>query len=373
MDEGELRLALVDHLTSAEVLPAGMVLLVDEAHALPLRLLDEIRVLGHVVHGGDARVRIVLAGGPLLEERLASPKLESLSQGLAARCYLEALNRCETEDYVHAQIDKAGGRGSELIPPDACQSVYQATDGVPRLVNHVCDHVLLLAYAAGRSVIRPEHVEEAWADLQQLPTPWNGEGKKQESAGNLVEFGGLDDEPEATGGPALPAPACDVPDTAGSDVDGAPSQTSEVFETSEVFPAGGTPARSTLPRAGGANPADRDLDFPSGRGRDFQPTGPDGPEVEMVIEDFGNPFGEPFEEEEPVVDRYTGRDEARETGDGGRGAGVEGSKAATSGRDLRDEGRGMRDEGPESPAMPERRQPRFGQLFARLRGEAASR
>ena len=51
--------------------------------------------------------------------------------------------------------------------------VHKATDGVPRLINQVCDHVLLLAYAAGIRRIEPAHVEEAWADLQQLPTPWN--------------------------------------------------------------------------------------------------------------------------------------------------------------------------------------------------------
>ena len=71
--------------------------------------------------------------------------------------------------------------------------VHKATDGVPRLINQVCDHVLLLAYAAGIRRIEPAHVEEAWADLQQLPTPWNEPAAP--ASDSLIEFGGLDDNP----------------------------------------------------------------------------------------------------------------------------------------------------------------------------------
>ena len=100
MDEGELRLALVDYLTLGEDCPTGMVLLVDEAHTLPYRLFEEIRMITNLVCNGQPRVRLVLAGGPLLEERLASPKLESFSQRLVARCYLEPLSRTETQKYA---------------------------------------------------------------------------------------------------------------------------------------------------------------------------------------------------------------------------------------------------------------------------------
>ena len=60
--------------------------------------------------------------------------------------------------------------------------VHKATDGVPRLINQVCDHVMLLAYAAGIRRIEPAHVEEAWADLQQLPTPWNAPPRRPATA-----------------------------------------------------------------------------------------------------------------------------------------------------------------------------------------------
>ena len=132
----------------------GMVLLVDEAHTLPLRLLEEIRLLTNLARNGQPLVRLVLAGGPVLEERFASPKLDSFSQRLSARCYLEAFNRTETQEYIQSQINSAGGRGEQVFPEATCQSVFQATGGVPRLINQVCDHALLLAYVAGRQADR---------------------------------------------------------------------------------------------------------------------------------------------------------------------------------------------------------------------------
>ena len=115
MDEGELRLALVDYLTAGEDCPQGMVLLVDEAHTLPLRLLEEIRMITNLVRDGQPAVRLVLAGGCVLEERFASPKLESFSQRIVARCYLESFNRTETQQYIRAQIDAAGGGGEDAL------------------------------------------------------------------------------------------------------------------------------------------------------------------------------------------------------------------------------------------------------------------
>jgi type II secretory pathway predicted ATPase ExeA len=159
MDEGELRLALVDRVTLSDEHPAGMLLLVDDAHHLPLRLLDEIRGLTNLMRGGQPAVRLVLAGGRGLEERFASPKLESFSQRLAARCYLEAFQWAETQDYIHARIAACGADGPQIFPPETCQRVHKATDGVPRLVNQVCDHVMLLACAAGRKRIEPEHID----------------------------------------------------------------------------------------------------------------------------------------------------------------------------------------------------------------------
>jgi type II secretory pathway predicted ATPase ExeA len=282
MDEGELRLAVIDYLMTGEGNAHGMVLLVDEAHTLPLRLLEEIRLLTNLARGDQPLVRLVMAGGPALEERFASPRLDSFSQRLAARCYLEALNRTDTTDYIQSQINAAGGRGGWIFPEPTCQKVFQATSGVPRLINQVCDHALLLAYVAGRKTIEPANIEEAWADLQQLPTPWT-EGTKSNETGKsgVIEFGSLDDQ-----------------------ADDAPASTDE--------------PTSTLPALRISLPAEESDDEPSEPGRqihrierllaevddDFQPAGSIGPEVELCFEETPHPFQEEFAHEEVVADRY---------------------------------------------------------------------
>jgi len=310
MDEGELRLALIDYLTRDDECPRGMVLLVDEAHTLPLRLLDELRMLTNVARDGAPAVRLVLAGGCVLEERFASPKLDSFSQRLTARCYLEALNRTETQDYIHRQIGLARGelilslpvegdaaaeasagsitssegiqRGSGLFSVDACRCVHQVTEGVPRLINQVCDHALLLTYSGGRQQITSADIDEAWADLQQLPTPWNDETCEGGDSG-VIEFGGLDDSVE--------------------DND-FPSDEERAVPSLRISP--------TMEEEHGPNPMGSDFVEPAAQLRrieqllgdaeeEFRPVGSIHPEIELV---FVDPFEEEFDQEEVIVDRY---------------------------------------------------------------------
>lgn len=290
MDEGELRLALVNHLTLGEDCPRGMVLLVDEAHTLPLRLLDEIRMITNLVSGGEPRTRLVVAGGPLLEERFAHPKLESFSQRIVARCYLESFHREETQAYIHAALGAAGREGEDVISSDACHAVYQATDGVPRLVNQVCDYALLLACAAGREQIDRAVIEEAWADLQQLPTPWNGDSEEAAAEGGVIEFGGLDDEPEGIG-------------IGAETVDREPQGEEESVGQEEGLPS----LLRILPEcddsAGPIGQVERIERALSEVDENFEPAGSIGPELELVLDDVDDPFSEEFDEEEVIAGR----------------------------------------------------------------------
>jgi hypothetical protein len=286
MDEGELRLALIDHVTLSNDCTGGIVLLVDEAQHLPLRLLDEIRALTNLMRGGHSAVRLVLAGGRSLEERFASPKLESFSQRLAVRCYLETFNRQETQDYIYARLRACGGRPEETFPVETCQSVHKATDGVPRLINQVCDHVMLLACAAGQQRIEATHVAEAWADLQQLPTPWNE--RRGDGDASVVEFGGLNEEP------AEERPACEAADAPATVLRFASDRTDEP-ETQ-----------------GPGEQLQRIQRLLADVEEEFQPAGSIGTEVELTFDDSVHPFWETFEEEEVVPDRYARTERPRE-------------------------------------------------------------
>lgn len=232
MDEGELRLSLVDHLSCDGRCPGGLLLIIDEAQSLPYRLLDELRLLTNIVRQGEPRVRLLLAGSPTLEERLAHPKLEQFSQRIAARCYLEAFNREETEQYVRAQLTLCGGDGEGVFTEDALEAIYRATDGIPRMINQLCDHALVLGFAGEQKPIGPQGIEEAWADLQQLPTPWNAQGSPCGSgtgAEEVIEFGALD---ESDANPSETSAAHDTPEQ--TSFDRADAADSEVPAPSEA-------------------------------------------------------------------------------------------------------------------------------------------
>ena len=282
MDEGELRLSLVDYITLNDDCSRGVALLVDKAHHLPLRLLDEVRSLTNLTRDMQPAVRMLLAGSHVLEERFASPKLESFSQRISARCYLEAFQRSETQAYIQSRILACGVRGVELFPAETCQMVHKATDGVPRLINQVCDHVLLLAHGAGIRRIEPAHVEEAWADLQQLPTPWNAPAVA--SSDGVIEFGGLDDGP------------LESPPIAGKIAaeDAAPAEDAGIQPT---LVAETTEDPETFEQLRHIQQLLADVQA------EFQPVSTSGPEVELVFE-TPHPFGEAFEEEEVIADRY---------------------------------------------------------------------
>lgn len=193
LSEDELQLSIVAHLRTP---PANLplLLLVDEAHAWPLKLLEEARLLTNLTAGGQSLVHLVLAGDRRLEEHVGHPRLAALQQRIAARAYLEPFDRGETAAFVRHQLQQAGAGQAQIFTPDALDAIYQATDGVPRLINQICDHALLLAYANGAEQIDQHGIEEAWSDLQQLPTPW-GEGRRPsaDDAPDTIEFGTLAD------------------------------------------------------------------------------------------------------------------------------------------------------------------------------------
>lgn len=277
MDEGELRLGLIDFLTAKNEKSRPLLLLIDEAHTLPLRLVDEIRMLTNLAKSSQPLVRLVLSGNCSLEERLASPRLDSLNSQITARCYLEAMGCVETRDYLNARIDMAGGNGPEIFSEEACQSIHRSTDGMPRLVNQLCDHALLVAFAAGRRRLESANIEEAWADLQQLPTPWTGESKEDKPG--VIEFGRLDDMPEAEQPSAclrMPSPTLRINSISGTDLDLGDAE--ERINSIEKMIAGVE--------------------------GDFEPTGSIEPEIELTFEEFDHPFKEPFADEEVVNDRY---------------------------------------------------------------------
>jgi type II secretory pathway predicted ATPase ExeA len=172
-DEQELRLELSPAIRALSPKREAMVLILDEAHMLAEDLLEELRILSDLSDHGRPLVRLVLVGQPGIEETLARPSLEALNQRIRAHVCLDSFDRTTAVDYIDYRITWAGGRTGEIFTPDALDLIYRASDGVPRCINQLCDHALLLAYVAEQKPVTAETIRDALKDLRQLPLHWN--------------------------------------------------------------------------------------------------------------------------------------------------------------------------------------------------------
>ncbi len=174
MTEGELRLTLMSRLQPSTENPTdGLVLVIDEAQTLSMKLLDEIRLLTNVVRNGIPRVRLVLCGTMRLEDCLSHPHMDSLNQRLAARCYLTPLSNQETGQYVIHKMELSGVEGATVMTRDALDAIFRGSDGIPRLIDQLADQSLLSASNERQRPVSAAMVGRAWCMLQQLPNPWS--------------------------------------------------------------------------------------------------------------------------------------------------------------------------------------------------------
>ena len=158
--ETELRFAVIECANPTEASPNGLLLLVDDAETLTADIFEELRLLTNIVVDGSPQVRLVLAGRKSLEERLADPALASFSQRIASRVFLSNLNRDETYSYVIEHINRVGGNGQGMFPVETIAKLHELTDGCPRLVNQVCDFVLILASTRGATTVSANLIQE---------------------------------------------------------------------------------------------------------------------------------------------------------------------------------------------------------------------
>ncbi len=191
LEEGELRLAVVDRLQREKPSASKLLLLVDEADLLSPEGLEELRALSSLVRGGQPMVSLVLAGGAELEETVAEPRLKALNQRIAARNYLTPLGHDEMLHYIAAHIEAVGIEPKDLLTVDAMEAVWQSTAGLPRLVNQLCDQVVWDAAEAGAVPAEAAAVERAWCELQQIPPSSSVPEPSASSDAGVVEFGEL--------------------------------------------------------------------------------------------------------------------------------------------------------------------------------------
>ena len=136
------------------------VLIVDDAHLLPTHVLDDLRLL--TSFDGDSRdeLTMVLCGHPQLESNLRLAINEALAQRIVLRVRLRSLHAGEVDGYLDFRLELAG-RTAKLFLPDASEAIARAARGIPRLVDRLAEHCMLIALRQKRTEIDAEIVTEA--------------------------------------------------------------------------------------------------------------------------------------------------------------------------------------------------------------------
>jgi|HubBroStandDraft_1064217.scaffolds.fasta_scaffold01857_3 general secretion pathway protein A len=155
--------ALVDAFVRTYAKGRRTLLIIDEAQNLSLEVLEELRLLSNVNSERDLVLQILLVGQPELRHKLSRPELQQFAQRVSVDFHLRPLDRNETHDYVRHRLEVAG-RDTPLFLPDAIELVHARTNGVPRLMNQLCDFALLYAFADGRATIDADLIAQVVRD-----------------------------------------------------------------------------------------------------------------------------------------------------------------------------------------------------------------
>jgi len=166
MKKAELLATLNQFLIEQYAAGRKVLLIVDEAQNLTLRVLEEIRLLSGVETAREKVLRIILAGQPELNDKLDSRELVQLAQRVRLRFHLTALSQEDTRQYVLHRLEVAGAGGREIFAPETFPEIYRFTGGTPRLVNTLCDTAMMGAYAADQDTVTREDILNAVEELQ---------------------------------------------------------------------------------------------------------------------------------------------------------------------------------------------------------------
>jgi general secretion pathway protein A len=166
------RLQLIERLNRylLEQLTEGhnVVVIIDEAQTLEDDVLEELRMLSNLETSKEKILQIVLSGQPELEEKLRKPNLRQLRQRIGVRATLKPMRSDEIRAYVETRLKSAGGQKVELFTSTALLRCWQASQGIPRVINVICDNAMMVAFAEGNERITVSVMNAAIRDLDGL-------------------------------------------------------------------------------------------------------------------------------------------------------------------------------------------------------------
>jgi len=213
MKKAELIATLNNFLIEQYAAGRKVLLIVDEAQNLSMRVLEEIRLLSGVETTKEKVLRIILAGQPELNEKLDAPELIQLTQRIRLRFHLTTLSAQEMRAYIQHRLEVAGAGDRQIFAEDTYAEIYRFTGGVPRLVNTLCDTSLMAAFTADRDVVTLADTRQAVEELQWVEYSARNtlqvrasEARAAAERAGSVRVGGADpSEPEREAAASAPA------------------------------------------------------------------------------------------------------------------------------------------------------------------------
>jgi general secretion pathway protein A len=142
------------------------VLIVDEAHNLEWDVLEEIRLLGNLENRRGKLLQIIIAGQQELDTKLERAEYRQLKQRIALRCTLRGFDAAETAAYIDSRMTRAGLPQQTVLSSEIIDEIHFRSQGIPRLINAICDNLLLTCFAAESKTATVEMLDEVTADMR---------------------------------------------------------------------------------------------------------------------------------------------------------------------------------------------------------------
>jgi len=204
---------LQEHLIGLYAAGRRVVILIDEAHAMPEETLEQVRLLSNLESSRHKLLQIVLFGQPELDEALAKPSLRQLKDRITQSFRMRPLTDEEVEKYLAFRMRAAGYRGPDVFTRQAVSLIARASGGLTRRINILADKSLLSAFTVDTHAVTGQHARAAIADSDFTPLrrPWR---RRAGYAGGILAAGiaiGVAAHWLLSSSPSAPAPSRPAP------------------------------------------------------------------------------------------------------------------------------------------------------------------
>jgi len=172
-DQQEFSQRIQERLISINQEKKGVVLIIDEAQALPVESIEALRLITNLETETRKLLQVVLFGQPELNHKLSLPELRQLNQRVTFSYTLQLMDSDQVYQYVKHRMNISGYRGGDLFDRKCCSLIFKASKGTPRIVNVLCHKALMLAYGEGLQKISQSHVRLSIKDTESADKKFN--------------------------------------------------------------------------------------------------------------------------------------------------------------------------------------------------------